>query len=111
MADLQTIIWDEGSLIVELEQSAPTIVAEGNLEDYIKALILSSYTPQYASFTPNIMQAVFILPFVLPVPSRSRLYLNGIKYKYARDYQILDTVLTWLNPIQLDTNDTLEILY
>ena len=67
---------------------------------------------QLDQFVPLNGQTIFTLSKIPTSPDESRLFINGQKLKFVRDYVIAGSQLTYLNSLYiLNTNDDLEIYY
>lgn len=64
---------------------------------------------QYFAIASN-GQTVFDLPYAIPSPDKSRLYLNGQKQVYGVDYVVNASVLNY-SGVALVTTDYLEIYW
>ena len=56
-------------------------------------------------------QTVFELADSPTTPSLAQVFLNGLKARYAVDYQIDGVVLTWLSPLLLESSDSIEVIF
>jgi hypothetical protein len=56
-------------------------------------------------------QTSFELSVIPLIPSKSTVFLNGLKQTYAVDFMIDNVIFTWLSIIPLSVSDVLEVYY
>jgi hypothetical protein len=82
-----------------------------SLIDYIDLQVGSITSSNYQDFITTANQTVFALPITPSAPSKTRVYLNGLKQKFGLDYNINASILNWISSQSLQNNYYLEIYY
>lgn len=65
----------------------------------------------YLNTSPSANQTQFVLPIVPRIPSKTRLYINGVKYVFGNHFNINSNILNWLFSMHIETTDIIEIEY
>jgi hypothetical protein len=79
---------------------------QDQIEDYLQA-----EQPRRDLFSVSDRQTVFALSAIPAAPHLVQLFLNGEKAVFGVDFMIDGVSLTWLCPILLNSEDTLELYY